>query len=243
MGRPYKSLIYGKYGKLTVLSKNKRESSRRSFWDCVCDCGKRTIVRGSHLTSGAITSCGCKKEIVDEIGKRYGGLIVVSPFKKAKNRAATWLCRCDCGEYKEISGTALRARSNTSCGCGIHRNKKNTLHGFANTKEYRAWYGMIKRCYDTKNNRYDDYGGRGVSVAEEWKDNKNGIVLFLNYIGPCPSILHSVDRIDTNGNYEPGNVRWSSKKEQAKNRRKYCVISKFSTEELISELRRRRENA
>lgn len=97
----------------------------------------------------------------------------------------------------------------------------NTKHGMSGSKEYGAWRNMRKRCYDPKHKSYKYYGARGISVCNEW--NKSFINFYL-FIGKAPSKKHSIDRIDNDGNYEPGNVMWATKKQQVLNRRNTCKI-------------------
>lgn len=97
----------------------------------------------------------------------------------------------------------------------------NIIHGHTkrnskSTPEYRSWCSMKARCFNEKNRAYPSYGGRGISVCDEWK---NDFLAFFNYVGKKPDDKHSIDRIDNNGNYEPGNVRWASAKTQNGNRR------------------------
>jgi len=126
---------------------------------------------------------------------------------------ATWLCTCDCGENKVIMSGNLHNGTSRSCGC---RNGQ-PRHGLRNTPEYRAWSAMKTRCYNKKTgDKYRIYGGRGITVCREWLHN---FPAFLEHIGNRPSTGHSLDRINNNGNYEPGNVRWATRKEQQQNRR------------------------
>jgi len=179
---------------------------------------------------------------IDETGNKYGRLTVIerSKTKKGSITNTFWLCRCDCGKETIANGTELRRGGRVGCGhkCKYYIEQR-FKHGLSGTPEYTAWKGMLHRCDNREDNRYDDYGGRGIDVAREWRDKDNGFIGFLNYVGNRPSKDHSLDRINPNGNYEPGNVRWATKMEQANNRRKYCVISKFTTEELIKELMER----
>jgi len=94
--------------------------------------------------------------------------------------------------------------------------KAATRHGMHKTAEYRAWGSIRQRCGNPKNTQFKDYGGRGIRVCQEWLDSFD---TFYAYIGPKPSPQHTIDRIDINGHYEPGNVRWATKKEQERNKR------------------------
>jgi len=93
----------------------------------------------------------------------------------------------------------------------------STKHGLCYTDEYKIWEGIKKRCKHKEQHRYKNYAGRGIKICDEWKNN---FIAFLKYVGPRPSKEHSIDRIDVNGNYEPGNVRWADKFTQARNTRK-----------------------
>lgn len=92
----------------------------------------------------------------------------------------------------------------------------NYRHGMSGTPEYKAWIDAKRRCYKKTARRYRDWGGRGIRMCEEWLHDFNA---FYNYIGPRPSSEHSLDRIDNNKNYEPGNVRWATYEEQSRNQR------------------------
>ena len=182
------------------------------------------------------------QNFIDETGNRHDRLVVIkrSKIKNGNYTGSTWLCKCDCGKEVTVQGNSLRQGNRKYCGHGCkYKNEKHIKHGLSHVPEYTAWKGMIYRCYKPKNKRYNDWGGRGISVVEKWRDTNNGFINFLNYIGYRPSKEHSIDRINPNGNYEPGNVRWATKTEQAINRRKYCVLSKFTIKELIEEFKDR----
>jgi hypothetical protein len=120
----------------------------------------------------------------------------------------------------------------------VNRNKANAKHGEATgngTKEYRAWRRMIFSCYNENAKEYDNYGGRGIKVCDRWLDTENGFLDFLACVGRAPSARHSIDRIDVNGNYEPGNVRWATPTEQGRNRRNNRMLTAFGETKSLSE--------
>lgn len=154
-------------------------------------------------------------ERIDLAGKRFGRLVVEGYAGRQKNRQSRWTCLCDCGKRKVIVRSSLTSGHSNSCGC--LRNKSN---GEANnykkrSPEYIAWTGIIARCEDKTN---PNYGGRGITICPEWRHDYPA---FLAHVGRRPSQKHSIDRIDNNGSYEPGNVRWATAKMQVANRRAF----------------------
>lgn len=153
-------------------------------------------------------------------GERYGRLTIVNELLTV-NKRRFFKCSCDCGNMIEIHLERLRIGNTKSCGC-LRRETTSasfTSHGERKGKgsspEYRSWAGMMARCFNKKNARYKDYGGRGITVTERWNDFSN----FLADMGRKPSSKHSLDRIDNNGNYEPSNCRWATWHEQKLNTR------------------------
>jgi hypothetical protein len=150
------------------------------------------------------------------IGQRFGLLTVIEIGPTASDRRSQSLCLCDCGARKMIKNINLKRGNTRSCGC---LSKK---HGMSGTREYRCWAGMIQRCHNHNNPDYAEYGGRGISVCQEWRDSFSE---FIDHMGSAPSPIHSLDRIDIDGNYEPGNVRWSTPREQSINKRNNRIIT------------------
>lgn len=173
----------------------------------------------------------------NRIGERYGRYVVIAEAEPSPTKRTRWLCRCDCGTEKIVLGGSLSRGQTTSCGCA-HReimaafNKEKTKHGHSAglrdnggrkvTPTYTTWKSMLERCRNQRAPNYHLYGGRGICICDQWK-GPNGFAQFLSDVGERPS-GKTIDRIDVNGHYEPGNVRWATAKEQAQNRRRKKTV-------------------
>lgn len=166
-------------------------------------------------------------QLIDLTGKRFGRLTVIGRVENHGERAF-WKCRCDCGNEKEIAGQALRYGRTKSRGCIAKEliTERNTKHGFAkrNHQErlYKIWKSMIGRCDNPSSCGYANYGGRGISVCEDWYDYKNFREWAYNN-GYSDEL--SIDRIDVNGNYEPDNCRWATHYIQSNNTRRNILVT------------------
>lgn len=167
-------------------------------------------------------------QFCDHAGKRFGRLLVLGYGGRSSSGSHThWWCRCDCGAISRPTANKLTRGAAQSCGC-LRRDRLSaaaTVHGFGSRGEYAEYSSFIHmkgRCLNPRDAAFKDYGGRGIQICDRWRfgeGGRSGFECFLADLGFKPSPLHTLDRIKSEGNYEPSNCRWGTKKQQARNRR------------------------
>ncbi len=158
-------------------------------------------------------------KLIDLTGQRFGRLVVVARAENDSHNKARWCCRCDCGKEIIARSNDLRSGNTQSCGCfqRSQTSSTNATHGGGGTRLYTIWKAMKARCYNLKAEKYKDYGGRGITICPEWKNDFSAFRDWALSSGYTDDL--SIDRIDVDGNYEPLNCRWATAKEQRHNRR------------------------
>lgn len=229
----FKDLTGQRFGKLMVVSRAddyiKPNGNKIIQWRCVCDCGNEVVVRGEYLRSGDTKSCGCLTS-ENLVGMKFGRLTVMDrESPKSKKAKGLWVCKCECGNVIKVNTSDLKSGNTTSCGCKRKETLRQlrTKHGESNTRLYNVWSDMKKRCYNTKNVDYKNYGGRGITVCDEWMDFQNFYdwAIANGYDETAPRGQCTIDRINVNGNYEPENCRWVDRYIQMNNKRNNRILT------------------
>jgi hypothetical protein len=219
------------FGLLTVISRVDAPShvanKGDAYFEARCTCGN-VVVRASkniRRDMKGTLSCGCVNQIKDVIGQRFGRLTVVAEGQseyRGKQLYRTLVCVCDCGAEKIVSRQNVLNETTSSCGClaqemGVMAYK----HGGSKTAEHKIWSGVKARCLAPDSWKYRHYGGRGIGICAEWRDDFSA---FLKDMGPRPSTRHSVERREVDGDYCPGNCYWGLPADQARNKRNTVLI-------------------
>lgn len=228
------------FDRLTVIKIKSKDRHGNITWVCQCSCGNIVVANSNLLRNGHKKSCGClhrelaAKTAIDITDQKFGRLTVVSRAG-SKGKNALWLCRCDCGNMVTALGIALRHGHTKSCGClKVERfDIMITTHGMTGTHQYNSWRAMKRRCLSPKDDKYQDYGGRGIKIHERWLESFEN---FWEDMGPTYQDGLTLERKDNNGNYELSNCHWASRKEQSRNRRANHVVDSPLGRMCISEL-------
>ena len=157
-------------------------------------------------------------KFIDLTDQKFDRLTVLERVENTKKGRACWKCQCSCGNTTTVPSGDLRSGKTKSCGCLNNelRLKRSTTHGMTHSPEYNVWHHMIKRCHNPTNDRFKDYGGRGITVCDEWRHD---FMAFYNHVGKRPSKKLMIERVDNSKGYIPGNVIWETRQAQANNKR------------------------
>jgi hypothetical protein len=180
-----------------------------------------------------------KVKAKDLAGQRFGRLLVNG--RGGSTRRIYWICNCDCGKILSVRQDHLLSGATKSCGClgrensiKAHLGKSfNTTHGLSNKRLYKIWYGMLERCYKLKHQAFDDYGGRGITVCSDWRNDVTAFYQWAIKNGYSDNL--TLDRIDVNGNYDPSNCQWATWKQQNSNKRNNHLIEYQGIKMTLSE--------
>ena len=213
-----------RFGKLVVLERDFDTTGKCNAvrWKCKCDCGNVVSVIGANLKRGDAKSCGCAR-YNDLTGKTFGRWTVLEKSEKI-GRIQTYLCKCQCGNTAKVPHSNLTRGKSTSCGCFQKElaSKRFKKHGMRNTRLYSIYANMKARCYNEKNKRYKDYGGRNILMCKEWYESFETFKDWALANGYQDDL--SIDRINVDGNYAPSNCRWATQEQQDNNQRKTILI-------------------
>lgn len=213
------------FGKLTVKSYAGKNSNNSVIWFCQCECGNCVNKTSSELGSQKVPSCGCydsraagvalknEQNRLLMIGKKFGRLTVLE-FESVVEGRAHYLCRCDCGNSGVVNGTLLTSGAVKSCGCLSLDSK--TTHGLSNHKLYDVWVSMIQRCCNPNNERFHRYGGRGITVCDDWKSDFLSFYNWATTHGYQDGL--TIERQNNDLGYSPNNCTWVTNQIQARNR-------------------------
>ena len=190
-----------------------------------CPAVSRTFTFRAKKDRGNMEKQFVRGQKIDLTGQRFGRLTVLHEADRTKANKIRWECQCDCGNIVKVQGCHLRSGHTQSCGCRAREIavEVNTTHGKKKTRLYGIWEGIKKRCYSENSYAYPYYGGRGIVMDSEWKENFQAFYDWAMSNGYKSNL--TIERIDVNGNYEPSNCCWITKGEQTNNTRNTHYIT------------------
>lgn len=220
-----------RFGMLVVIARVDNNKWGKARFLCKCDCGNEHVVVGSDLSCGDTKSCGCRKLIppseLNLSGQKFGMLTVIKRGENDNRNRIRFICKCDCGNEALITLYKLRSGGIKSCGC------KRLKHGDTGSNLYTVWHNLKVRCNNKKDANYHNYGGRGISVCDEWNDSYEPFQKWALANGYKKGL--DLDRINNNGNYEPSNCRFVTRTINSNNRRSNHLLYAFGEKKTIKD--------
>ena len=217
------SLVGQRFGRWIVIGEP-IVIKKRSHSLCKCDCGNEKLILNFNLKNGASKSCGCFRPAKNFVGEKFGKLTIIGESEKI-GKFYYALCKCECGNEKKIKTTSFFRGYSKTCGSCQSKLFPKRLR--------RTLTSMKARCLNKKSTYYKDYGGRGIKICQEWLKDRYSFYNWALENGYNENL--TIDRIDCNGNYEPSNCKWSTKKEQANNKRTSIFLTYNNEKKTITD--------
>lgn len=224
-----KAPIGKKFGRFTVIC-DVSQVGETTMWKLLCECGAVVIANAHSVKRGESRSCGCyQRDFQRQLkrhkhvaGEKYNRLTFLAPKEEGCSDSTKWLMRCDCGVEKYMVASRVARGSTKSCGCLVREMAaaKGRTHGMHGTLTHNSWEKIRARCYNKKNNRYTETGGRGIVMCDRWRDSFEN---FYADMGERPA-GKQIFRKDINGNYTPENCVWRLPSEAMRNNRRSKIV-------------------